>query len=232
MVSDDSLDDHFVLGRPRPERFFKYTSASTAKIVLKNGSLRWSTPALLNDPFDVQFDLQFGPDPDRLLRLSLDRLWDAHCSPNPFVPRNVLGAIVAAFRGKFPRLSRDEFDAKFAPAVSEGLRRLRTAIPAAHAEIRKQLSNVKVLCLTEAPTNTLMWAHYAAGSSGLALRFRSVELLDSPWKLALPVNYVSAIPQMFSEEHLAMVSAGMAQMSPPGALRQQICTKSLEWAYE
>lgn len=166
----------------------------------------------LERPVDVQFDLKLSPNPDRL--------WDAHYSPNPFVPRNALGAIVAAFRGKFPRLSRDEFDAKFAPAVSEGLRRLRTAIPAAHAEIRKQLSNVKVLCLTEAPTNTLMWTHYAAGSSGLALRFRSVELLDSPWKLALPVNYVSAIPQMFSEEHLAMVSAGMAQMSPPGALRQ------------
>lgn len=33
--------------------FYKYMSANTAKIVLENCSLRWSSPTIFNDPFDV-----------------------------------------------------------------------------------------------------------------------------------------------------------------------------------
>jgi len=33
--------------------FFKYTSAATAKLVLNNRTLRWSSPSLFNDPFDI-----------------------------------------------------------------------------------------------------------------------------------------------------------------------------------
>src|SRR5580692_1932007 len=39
--------------------FFKYTSASVAKIIFTNRTLRWSSPILFNDPFDVHREL--GP---------------------------------------------------------------------------------------------------------------------------------------------------------------------------
>ena len=39
------------------QSFFKYMPLSTAKIVLKNSTLRWSSPSLLNDPFDVPREL-------------------------------------------------------------------------------------------------------------------------------------------------------------------------------
>lgn len=41
----------------RPVNLFKYLSLETARIVLASGRLRWSTPPLLNDPFDLGFDL-------------------------------------------------------------------------------------------------------------------------------------------------------------------------------
>ena len=34
-------------------------TCSTAKAVLKNSSLRWSSPLLFNDPFDHQIDFNF-----------------------------------------------------------------------------------------------------------------------------------------------------------------------------
>src|SRR6266446_7525436 len=42
------------------QSFFKYMPASTAKVVLENGTLRWSSPVLFNDPFDVPRELSHG----------------------------------------------------------------------------------------------------------------------------------------------------------------------------
>ena len=43
--------------------FFKYMSAATARAVLTNHTLRWSSPVLFNDPFDVPRELSFGLTP-------------------------------------------------------------------------------------------------------------------------------------------------------------------------
>jgi hypothetical protein len=41
-----------------PKHLFKYVSREVGKLVLANRTLRWSTPGTLNDPYDMQFDLQ------------------------------------------------------------------------------------------------------------------------------------------------------------------------------
>ncbi len=40
--------------------FFKYMSPGTAKTVLENSTLRWSSPILFNDPFDVPREMSSG----------------------------------------------------------------------------------------------------------------------------------------------------------------------------
>lgn len=40
--------------------FYKYMSLNTAKIVLDSCSLRWSSPVLFNDPFDVPREVMPG----------------------------------------------------------------------------------------------------------------------------------------------------------------------------
>ena len=47
--------------------FFKYMPASTAKVVLDNSTLRWSSPSLFNDPFDVPRELSFGITPAQII---------------------------------------------------------------------------------------------------------------------------------------------------------------------
>ncbi len=39
------------------DHFYKYCTAETAKLVLKNRSRKWSGPLEFNDPLDTQFDL-------------------------------------------------------------------------------------------------------------------------------------------------------------------------------
>ena len=52
------------------QSFFKYTSAETARQVLANRTLRWSSPLLFNDPFDVPRELLFGITPEELVQAS------------------------------------------------------------------------------------------------------------------------------------------------------------------
>ena len=46
---------HFRSSNSRHDRrfFYKYMSAETARIILANRRLRWSSPILFNDPFDI-----------------------------------------------------------------------------------------------------------------------------------------------------------------------------------
>jgi hypothetical protein len=56
-------------------RLFKYATASTAKIILDSCTLRWASPVMFNDPFDVQFDLHLDYDEASLIQLVCDELW-------------------------------------------------------------------------------------------------------------------------------------------------------------
>ena len=52
---------------------YKYSTAATAKEILRNGSLRWSSPLLFNDPFDVPRELELPFTADDLREASLAR---------------------------------------------------------------------------------------------------------------------------------------------------------------
>lgn len=54
------------------ERFFKYSSVSTAIKILETSSVRYSSPLIFNDPFDIQSGLHLpfdtGSFPERVLQ--------------------------------------------------------------------------------------------------------------------------------------------------------------------
>ncbi len=56
-------------------RFFKYVTADIARTILENGTLRFSSPAMFNDPFDTQFDLHLEFDEATIIDLVLDEFW-------------------------------------------------------------------------------------------------------------------------------------------------------------
>src|SRR5258708_6563204 len=73
-----------VTPRHNRDAFFKYYTVESAKLTLENGSRKWSTPLLFNDPFDNQFDLDF-PDPTTgLVTKSTEQFLAALKSSEPF----------------------------------------------------------------------------------------------------------------------------------------------------
>ena len=66
--------------------FFKYYTPESAKSTLRNGSRKWSTPFLFNDPFDNQFDLDFPEPTGELVTRSTEQFLATLRSPKPFKP--------------------------------------------------------------------------------------------------------------------------------------------------
>lgn len=107
----------------------------TAKAVIANRTLRFSRPVLLNDPFDMDFDLQLDIDAEALKPRVLDAMWEAHYGADPRPPANALGFLIELLRPVFPVMDRQKFAEEFGEAVVEGLERM-PKLEAFHAELR------------------------------------------------------------------------------------------------
>ncbi|AVA23039.1 MULTISPECIES: DUF2971 domain-containing protein [unclassified Rhizobium] len=212
--------------------FYKYMTATTAKIVLRNRTLRWSAPALFNDPFDIQFNMQITADLASVKPLALERLWDVYQGRLEPDPQNPVGRLFKLLRDPRVKLSKDELFREFGPAFEEGFERMLKALPTVNAKAAKLLEDLKILCLTVRPDNSLMWAHYADSHKGVILRFRSIPAFDSPYGAARPIEYVDQVPPLVSEIQLADIFAGVGTLDRAGILDRAVYTKSTEWAYE
>ena len=187
---------HYTSPNRRHDRgfFYKYMAAGTARIVLANRKLRWSSPVLFNDPFDIHPDtLHFdGVELQRALMNEISSLL-----------RNPENALVAD-----PRLrhmldhalqSTPEHRAAMAAVTNE----YEPFVPDPANDSLLELKRVwgdmvpkkmRVLCLSEVKDLTAMWAHYAANATGVVLRFEAVDRLDSPFLMARQVTYDDSPP--------------------------------------
>jgi hypothetical protein len=212
--------------------FFKYVTFNTAQKILENRTLRWSTPGTLNDPYDVQFDLQIEINRKAVTVIALEKLWKNFYEGGPADSRNKFGAIIKEIRGIFPRLSQDEFNREYGEAIEESLALMERRLPQLHPEVRIYMAKSKILCLTESPDNMIMWAHYAEQNQGVVLRFKSITEFDSAWGMARPINYLANMPRLFDTEFLADLLAGNVSMDTETILNRLIYTKSDHWSYE
>lgn len=213
-------------------RLFKFMTAATALAVLRNRTLRWSTPRTFNDPFDVQFDLRIEIDPAEVRQLSLEKAWQDRFGPNPAPAGNALGLIMRSLRGIGPDLTLAEFEREFGDALDQSIATSLATLPRFGAEARRHLRNSKILCLTIAPENFLMWTHYAGQHTGVVLEFRNVPGLDSPWSEARAVNYVDELPVLIDNEELSNVLSGRSELNAGSVIARLVYSKSRAFDYE
>ena len=90
------------------EPLYKYVSLSTAEIVLRNCTLRWTTPSKLNDPFDTQTALNLVIDETRLTTTTLQKMWEIFNTP----VGSGEGIALLALRHAGIKMSRHKFEAE------------------------------------------------------------------------------------------------------------------------
>ena len=225
---------------PNPNRchdrqyFYKYVTPSTAKAVLTNRTLRWSSPLVFNDPFDVPRNLSFDFTARELQEALAEDLAcmieTSAATPPKAMP--MLGVLLNALRNH-PAAAYRAYIAndlrvnalKSIPEPAIGFRGFQdfwdTSIP-----------TMRILCVSENATSTVMWAHYAASHTGTALEFEALDAVDSPLLMVRPVQYQAAPPKLPSKQEWVESLMGRHPIEIEHFFKEYQYVKGEQWAYE
>lgn len=212
--------------------FFKYISESTAKVVLANRTLRWSSSSNLNDPFEMQLSLDICGDRERIKEMALERMWQIYSTDEPFTPSNPIGVVLLFMRQYVKNMTKIFFHEKLGAAIEESFSLIDENAVTNEQAFTQYFSDLKILSMTVRPDISLMWSHYANSHQGVVLRFRNVPEKDSPYGMAMPMNYTPDPPALFTEEYLINSFCGIETLDIRKTNDAVIYRKAPEWEYE
>jgi hypothetical protein len=222
------------LKRHDKEFFYKYTTAETAKIILSNLTVRWSSPELFNDPFDTQLKLKMGFEFDDLpkaLTDAFDKLIFSEQETN--LDSNALGYQIInklrPFRNKLPRKKIKELSESL---IKDGAEEATKFILERQIGWNQYLLTFKVFCVAEEYDNLLMWSHYAQNHSGVVLKFKCLPEQDTALCAATPINYQKDISTFGSLDEWVNHVTGLKRIDMEQKSKEFIYTKSAHWSYE
>ena len=219
------------------DRFFKYTSASTAVKVLESSAVRYSSPLLFNDPFDVQSGLHFDFDieslPDKILA-RVEELMALDKKPNVSEDGPLGKAIILMWEKKaahgFPREHIREMFGPELGRLKEQVIQLQTQFQ--HTWWNDFLPRLRVFSVSEEKDNLLMWAHYAENHTGVVFELLNLPEEDNCLCAAEPVLYCNTPPSFFTEEQWLNDILSVQRLAPEELYFQYAYVKSALWAYE
>jgi hypothetical protein len=198
-------------------RLFKYFHPDRTD-VLQNSKIRFSSPMVLNDPFELKPYIS-ALAPKSHIRTVVDRN---------------LPKILAEEYSKLPAKLRENISFQVfqkavesqLPQVSSGIEALMDIfLPMLRNTMSQKLEElIGILCLTESPANLLMWAHYADSHQGFIVEFDS----ESPFfdQRIDPEDEFRHIRKVsYRDERPVIVLSEVDDFSP-------FLTKSIDWSYE
>ncbi|MHA6196406.1 DUF2971 domain-containing protein [Pseudomonas wadenswilerensis] len=215
-----------------PAAFYKYMTYNTAQIVLENQTLRWSTPATLNDPYDIQFDLQVNFNREKVLRETLEKLWKVFNRELIGHSENRMTNAINMLRPMLAGIPKNHFQRQMKEGIQRSFEKIDENIHEVYRLTREQLSTTKILCLTDSPVNQLMWAYYADSNKGVVLRFEDEPNADSPYRMAQKMSYMQDVPMLFEDDELSDFLAGLITFDQEKRINTLIYTKSEAWKHE
>ena len=213
--------------------FFKYVTADVAQVILSKRTLRWSSPFLFNDPFDVPRTFTPGFSEAELFRdisEEVARLIEAGETP-PHAAGSLLEPVfqLAASASTRDRTSIAEY-------LRAGLRDGSLKSDASFAEIKAfwedLIPRFRILCLSETKDSPPMWTHYSDRHRGAVIELLCHDALDSAWLVARPVQYSDTPPQLATREAWVKRFSGQGTLSYEHLFKEYEYAKSIAWSYE
>lgn len=156
---------------------YKYLSSERID-VLRNGSIRFTQPNLLNDPFEMKPFFKSLMDVSTMReqlrqRLDFGPLIAKNYRKEPRKHRRAISES-AYSKAFFKEMEgrKDEFDKLFEEEISK----LIAIMPNVSSKLREKLhdflgNQIAILSLSEDPAEELMWAHYSQSHEGFLIEF-------------------------------------------------------------
>ncbi len=213
--------------------FYKYVTAHVAKIILTTRKIRWSSPILFNDPFDVNQELPLNfteEDLNDVVSESLASLIERGDFPMT-VSHPRLVALLNAVKGK---------SAEARKMLAQKMRQNPTEVTSGQieslAEIkekwRQMVPKMRILCLSELNDVTPMWQHYADEYKGVVLEFESVDVTDSAFLQAQQVNYQNFPIEFSDPQTWGRCMLGLTELTLLDHTLEYQYIKATSWSYE
>src|SRR5579859_1838389 len=140
-----------------PASLYKYLPSDRAATVLRKLLIRFSQVSVLNDALEFKPPLKGVATRPQLERVINDKI------------RQRFPDLVAAIERTYPQEIADRFVRE---VVSKGAQEAEDNFPKSVRTMYEKLdTNFGILSLSEIPTDTLMWAHYADGGRGFLIEF-------------------------------------------------------------
>lgn len=217
---------------PVPATVYKYVNLTTAKAILTNGSLQWSSPFVFNDPFDMQWNPGWQMRTSEAAAAIKALGYRIFEEPEKYPTVN---PVLEPGRAKMAELFKDnrpEFDfqiQKVVNVIASG----RMFVEGYEKEIKPSLQQLRVLCLSEAPNSILMWSHYSKDHKGAVLEFDGKKLAECISCRCFKVDYQKQFPIVIDVEVWAksLLLGGTPRFSDD-YLSLILSTKWKEWDYE
>lgn len=214
------------------QNFFKYMPADTAKKVLLSGRLRWSSPLIFNDPFDVPRDIAPGFTSEDIARASAEVLNEYLDHPPEDLTDfdETLAKVLTMARGGFPPELRELLRVQIISDMQE--LQDAGALQALRDHWKALVPTMRILCLAESPSHVAMWNHYADHYRGAVLGFKCNDETDNCFLVARPIEYMQAKPDVYTDRGLAKLLCLKGFAAAEITRRLGTETKSDDWSYE
>jgi Protein of unknown function (DUF2971) len=217
------------------ESLFKYTTANTALAILKNKTLRWSSPDSFNDPFEFKNPFALGFEWKELEEPFLKRISTILTQDDDpvFIEGNPVTPIMRLARTQHARSDPDKIRAVIKPNFL-GLVKQWAKIAEEDQKTWTQMKEkYRVLCFSSNPAQILMWSHYADHHRGVVFSFQPKITFGNDLLTARPVDYSKDVPVAGTiEEYLGYITGERSKPDTSKAFEKSVYTKSSDWAYE
>ncbi|MBF2755555.1 MAG: DUF2971 domain-containing protein [Gammaproteobacteria bacterium AqS3] len=215
-------------------KFYKYMSAEVAKKVLSTNTLRWSSPLLFNDPFDVPRELAKDMNIANMLAASSKLIEEAVLNFEAeisYLAQDFYKLVLGLRRIKYPEKEKPLHE------IREG--QIFQKIDDYLLEDERQnwyemLPKMRILCLSARKNIIPMWYHYADKYQDVVLELNPYTHINSerPWPMIFPVEYPDSFPELFTEK-----GWGKLLISSPENRLNELITfstfiKKPDWRYE
>lgn len=217
-----------------PAAFYKYTTSSTAKLILDTGRIRWSAPSRFNDPFEFAFPMCLPfelSDARNAYAEAFETIVYQQDDPafsddSPFTP--MLKKLRVAARGT----SRERFREELQVPLDQTMSEMQRILDEEAQRWKQDASRFRLLCVSDRNDSILMWSHYCEFHKGVVLQLRCVPSLDSPLCAARPVRYADEIPVFATQQEWIETGLGLREIDGSDAFYRQAYTKHVDWSYE
>lgn len=212
--------------------FFKYVTIETAKITLVNKTLRWSSPLLFDDPYDVTRELAAGIKPSEIQQCVIDTLVELVKKSEEEPPE--LNPLARQLFDLFKIAKRNNQLDKVIIELRESKEELAAYSPAL-GELRvmwqQWLPTFRILCLSARNDIALMWSKYAENYKGVVLEFACSEQFKTPQLIAKPVLYEDR-PSLLDKAGWGKLLTRRQSDGIQYLFNESCHTKSLDWSYQ